>query len=49
MASHHANDKLRKKVKAKLPQIFVDKDADFASIKIAEGIEQILCEGWLCF
>lgn len=39
MASHHDNDKLRKKVKATLPQVFVDKDADFASIKIADGIE----------
>ncbi|HXH29439.1 MAG TPA: hypothetical protein VNJ01_01380 [Bacteriovoracaceae bacterium] len=39
MAGHHDNDKLRKKVNTKLPQVFVDKDADFASIKIAEGIE----------
>ena len=37
MASHHDNDKLRKK--EKLPLIFVDKDSDFASIKISKGIE----------
>ena len=39
MASHNHNDKLQKKVKSDLPRIFVDKDADFASITIAEGIE----------
>ncbi len=37
MAGHHIDGKLSKKIK--MPHVFVDKDADFASIKIAEGIE----------
>ena len=39
MARHHRHDKVSKKIKAKFPQIYVDKDADFASIKIAAGNE----------
>jgi hypothetical protein len=37
MARDYNNDKLRKKVN--LPEVFVDKDSDFASIKISEGVE----------
>ncbi len=39
MARHHRHDKISKKVKAKFPQVYIDKDADFASIKIAAGNE----------
>ena len=39
MARHNDNDKISKEVKNKYPQIFIDADADFASIKIAPGIE----------
>jgi hypothetical protein len=39
MARHHRHDKVSKKIKAKFPQIYIDKDADFASIKIAPGNE----------
>ncbi len=39
MASHNRNGKLSSKKVTKGPQIFLDKDNDFASIKIAPGIE----------
>jgi hypothetical protein len=39
MTRHHRNDSLRRKIKADYPQIHIDLDADFASIKLASGIE----------
>lgn len=36
---HHGHGKLSKKVKSPCPQILVDKENDFASIKIAKGVE----------
>jgi hypothetical protein len=38
MGRHNGNGKLSKKI-AKFPQITVDKENDFASIKIAKGVE----------
>jgi hypothetical protein len=42
MARHHGHDSVRKKAlsKAGFPQIFIDKDADFASIKLRPGVEK---------
>lgn len=40
MARHHSDGKLQnKKIKNTYPKITVDKSADFASIKIAKGVE----------
>ena len=39
MARHHSNDIVSKKIKSKFPQVYVDREADFASIKISPGIE----------
>lgn len=40
MGRTHRNGSVRKKkVKADFPQIFIDKDSDFASIKLSPGIE----------
>ena len=41
MGRHNSNGPVRRrKVKpGKFPQVFVDTDADFASIKIAPGVE----------
>ncbi len=36
MARHNRHGGLSKKVKSKFPQVYVDKDSDFASIKILE-------------
>lgn len=38
MGRHNGHGKLSKKVE-KFPQILVDKENDFASIKIAKGVE----------
>lgn len=38
MGRNNRNGKLSKKVES-FPQIFIDKDNDFAAIKIAKGIE----------
>ncbi len=40
MASHNSLSKLSKKVKKTLPKVLIDTEADFASIKIAEGVEK---------
>ncbi len=41
MGSHNGHGKISKKnVKNKFPQIYVDKDLDFASIKLSKGIEE---------
>ena len=40
MASHNSLSKLSKKVKKTLPRVMIDTEADFASIKIAEGVER---------
>lgn len=39
MARHNRHGGLSKKVKSQFPQVYVDKDSEFASIKIAPGIE----------
>ncbi len=40
MARHHSNGKLSdKKIKSTYPKVMIDKDADFASIKISPGVE----------
>lgn len=39
MARHNRHGGLSKKVKDQFPQVYVDKESDFASIKIAPGIE----------
>jgi hypothetical protein len=38
MGHHNRHDKLSNKVSS-LPKIFIDKENDFAAIKIAKGIE----------
>lgn len=40
MARHNSPSKLSKKVKNALPKVTIDSDADFASIKIADGVEK---------
>jgi len=39
MARNHSNGKLSGKKLKKKPEIFLDKDSDFASIRLADGIE----------
>lgn len=39
MAGHNRHGELSKKVKSEYPQVYLDKDSDFASIKIAAGTE----------
>ncbi len=39
MDRHNSHGRLSKKVSKKLPEIFIDKDLDFASIKLAKGVE----------
>ena len=41
MARHKRTDSVRKKdLKEKFPQVYFDKDSDFAAIKLAPGIEE---------
>lgn len=42
MGRRNSHDSLSRKVRARraFPQIYVDRDSDFASIKIAPGIEK---------
>ncbi len=39
MAGHNRHGELSKKVKSQYPEIYLDHDSDFASIKIAKGTE----------
>ena len=38
--AHHHGSFRSKKVIKKYPEVYIDKDADFASIKLAPGIEK---------
>jgi hypothetical protein len=40
MADHHSNGKLQdQKINSAFPKVMIDRDSDFASIKIAYGVE----------
>ncbi len=39
MAGHNRDGQLSKKIKSEFPVIHIDRDSDFASIKIAKGTE----------
>lgn len=40
MAGHHSDSKLQdNKMKSTFPKVMIDRDSDFASIKIASGVE----------
>lgn len=39
MARHHRHGSVREKMKSEYPQVHVDLESDFASIKIAHGVE----------
>ncbi|MBI3534756.1 MAG: hypothetical protein HY072_04645 [Deltaproteobacteria bacterium] len=39
MAGHYRHGSFRRKIEDQIPSVFFDPDLDFASIKIAKGIE----------
>ncbi len=39
MDSHNGHGRLSKKLTKKMPEVYVDKELDFASIKLAKGVE----------